>query len=47
MENHYYNSKDLYKFGNISEYQKPLADKFFGWYSEATKEDQLSAQKNL
>jgi hypothetical protein len=30
MENHYYNAKDLDKFGNIAEYQKELADKFWG-----------------
>jgi hypothetical protein len=32
MHNHYYNSEDLMKFGNISEYQKDLADKFFNCY---------------
>ncbi len=45
MENHYYNSKDLNKFGNIVEFQKPLADKFFGWYNEVFKEDELSARE--
>ncbi|MEO7960757.1 MAG: arsenosugar biosynthesis-associated peroxidase-like protein [Ginsengibacter sp.] len=45
MENHYYNSKDLNKFGNISEYQKPLADKFFNWYTEVFKEGELSARE--
>ena len=45
MENHYYNSKDLNKFGNIGEFQKPLADKFFNWYGEVFKEDELSAKE--
>ncbi len=45
MENHYYNSKDLSKFGNISAYHKPLADKFFDWYGDVFKEDQLSAKE--
>ncbi len=45
MENHYYNSKDLNKFGNIGEFQKPLADKFFEWYGEVFKGDLLSAKE--
>lgn len=45
MENHYYNAKDLGRFGNISEYQKPLADKFFSWYSEVFAEGELSAKE--
>ena len=28
MDNHYYNSEDLKKFGNVGEFQKNLADKF-------------------
>ena len=35
MANHYYNAEDLAKFGKIGEYQKDLADKFFGWYGAA------------
>ena len=32
MSDHYYNAADLAKFGNIGEYQKELADKFFGMF---------------
>jgi alkylhydroperoxidase/carboxymuconolactone decarboxylase family protein len=45
MENHYYNSKDLNKFGKISDYQKPLADKFFAWYGEVFAEGALTAKE--
>ena len=45
MSDHYYNSEDLKKFGNISEYQKPLADKFFGWYAEVFKDSELTAKE--
>lgn len=45
MSNHYYNSEDLGKFGNIGEYQKPLADKFFSWYTEVFKGSELSAKE--
>ena len=29
MPDNYYNSEDLKKFGNITEFQKTLGDKFF------------------
>lgn len=29
----YYNPKDLKKFGNVSEFQKELGDKFFSYYN--------------
>ena len=45
MSDHYYNSEDLKKFGNISEFQKPLADKFFGWYTEVFKDSALTARE--
>ena len=45
MENHYYNSKDLGKFGDIAVFQKPLADKFFDWYTEVFKDSELSAKE--
>ena len=45
MSDHYYNSEDLKKFGNIGEFQKPLADKFFGWYSEVFKDSELTARE--
>jgi alkylhydroperoxidase/carboxymuconolactone decarboxylase family protein len=45
MSNHYYNAQDLGKFGNIGEYQKPLADKFFSWYTEVFKDSELTARE--
>ena len=45
MSNHYYNAEDLGKFGSVGEYQKEMADKFFGWYSEVFKDSALSAKE--
>ncbi len=45
MSNHYYNAADLAKFGNIGEYQKDLADKFFDWYGAAFADSALSAKE--
>ena len=45
MANHYYNAEDLGKFGNVSEFQKPMADKFFAWYSEVFAEGNLTARE--
>ncbi len=45
MENHYYNARDLDKFGNIAEYQKELADKFFSYYGEVFKDSHLTAKE--
>jgi alkylhydroperoxidase/carboxymuconolactone decarboxylase family protein len=45
MENHYYNAKDLKKFGNISEWDKPWADKFFSWYGDVFEEGALTARE--
>ncbi len=45
MNNHYYNADDLAKFGNISEYQKDLADKFFNWYDSVFAESALTAKE--
>jgi len=45
MENHYYNSEDLKKFGNVGEFQKELADKFFSYYSEVFKDSALTARE--
>ncbi len=45
MNNHYYNAEDLGKFGNIGEFQKPLADKFFSWYTEVFKDSELTAKE--
>ena len=45
MTNHYYNAADLAKFGNIGEYQKERADKFFNWYGAAFADGALSAKE--
>ncbi len=45
MSEHYYNSEDLKKFGNIGEFQKPLADKFFDYYGEVFNDGELTARE--
>lgn len=45
MSNHYYNAADLAKFGNIGEFQKELADKFFDWYGAAFGDSALTAKE--
>jgi alkylhydroperoxidase/carboxymuconolactone decarboxylase family protein len=41
----YYNPEDLKKFGSIGDFQKPLADKFFSYYSDVFKEGALTARE--
>lgn len=41
----YYNAEDLKKFGNISDFQKNLGDKFFGYYNEVFKDSELTARE--
>jgi alkylhydroperoxidase/carboxymuconolactone decarboxylase family protein len=43
--NHYYNAEDLGRFGNIADYGKDLADKFFGWYGAVFAEGALTARE--
>jgi len=45
MHDHYYNAEDLQKFGAIGEYQKELADNFFGWYTAVFKDSALTAKE--
>ncbi len=45
MSNHYYNAADLAKFGDISQYQKEMGDKFFDWYGEVFKDSALTARE--
>ncbi|MDN5213596.1 arsenosugar biosynthesis-associated peroxidase-like protein [Fulvivirgaceae bacterium BMA12] len=45
MNKTYYNPEDLKKFGNVSEFQKELADKFFSYYGDVFKEGELSAKE--
>lgn len=41
----YYKPEDLKKFGNIGEFQKTLADKFFNYYNEVFAEGALTARE--
>lgn len=45
MENNYYNSKDLKKFANISEWNEELGSKFFEYYNSVFKEGKLTARE--
>ncbi|HYF70108.1 MAG TPA: arsenosugar biosynthesis-associated peroxidase-like protein [Ohtaekwangia sp.] len=41
----YYNPEDLKKFGNIGEFGKELADKFFSYYNTVFAEGALTARE--
>ena len=41
----YYNPDDLAKFGDVGEFQKPLADKFFEYYGEVFDEGALTKRE--
>lgn len=41
----YFEPDDLKKFGAITEWQKPMGDKFFDWYGEVMKEGALTARE--
>lgn len=45
MAKNYFDPEDLKKFGNITEFQKPLGDKFFDYYGEVFKEGALTARE--
>ncbi|MFY0600147.1 MAG: carboxymuconolactone decarboxylase family protein [Cyclobacteriaceae bacterium] len=45
MEQSYYNRDDLKKFGDITEWQKELGDKFFDYYGSVFKEGALTARE--
>jgi alkylhydroperoxidase/carboxymuconolactone decarboxylase family protein len=45
MKDTYYNAEDLSKFGNISDFQKKLGDKFFSYYNEVFKEGALTKRE--
>ena len=45
MSDNYYNSKDLKNFKNISDWSKPLGDRFFEYYSKVFEEGALSARE--
>ncbi|MEM7552336.1 MAG: arsenosugar biosynthesis-associated peroxidase-like protein [Bacteroidota bacterium] len=45
MKKTYYDPADLKKFGDITEYQKKMGDKFFDYYEEVFKEGALTARE--
>lgn len=45
MSKTYYNPEDLKKFGNVGEFQKDLADKFFDYYGAVFSDSALSAKE--
>ncbi|MFY0607435.1 MAG: carboxymuconolactone decarboxylase family protein [Cyclobacteriaceae bacterium] len=45
MKETYYNREDLGKFGNITEFQKELGDKFFDYYGSVFKPGALTARE--
>jgi alkylhydroperoxidase/carboxymuconolactone decarboxylase family protein len=44
-EKKYFDPADLKKFGKITDFQKPLGDKFFEWYGEVFKEGALTERE--
>ena len=45
MRQSYYNPEDLKKFGDIGDFQKPLADHFFSYYSAVFEAGALSERE--
>ncbi len=45
MANHYYNAEDLKKFGNVTDFQKEMGEKFFEWYGNVFQDSALSARE--
>ncbi len=45
MDDHYYHSKDLGRFGEIGENRPELAKKFFDWYGAVFQDGALSARE--
>jgi len=43
--NNYYDPADLKKFGNITEWNKELGDKFFDYYGKVFEEGALTARE--
>ena len=41
----YFNTDDLKKFKNITDFQKEMGDKFFSWYGEVFKEGALTERE--
>lgn len=45
MSESYFKPEDLKKFGEITDFQKELGDKFFDWYGNVFKESALTARE--
>lgn len=45
MKESYYNREDLKKFGEITDFQKELGDKFFDYYDKVFKEGALTKRE--
>ena len=45
MDNTYYKAEDLKKFGNITEFQENLGNKFFEYYGEVFEEGALTKRE--
>ena len=45
MKNEYYNSEDLKKFTNITEWNEELGDKFFNYYESVFAEGKLTSRE--
>lgn len=45
MDKTYYNPEDLKKFGDVGEFQKELADKFFDYYNTVFADSALTAKE--
>ncbi len=45
MESAYYRREDLKKFGNITDFQKKLGDKFFDYYNTVFEDGALTARE--
>ncbi|MEX0648245.1 MAG: arsenosugar biosynthesis-associated peroxidase-like protein [Balneolaceae bacterium] len=45
MDKTYYKPEDLKKFGNVGDFQKDLADKFFNYYNSVFEDSALSAKE--
>jgi alkylhydroperoxidase/carboxymuconolactone decarboxylase family protein len=45
MKKTYYDPDDLKKFGDVGEFQKELADKFFDYYGTVFKDSALSSKE--
>lgn len=45
MKDTYYNSEDLGKFGDVTQWQKELGDKFFDYYGKVFEPGALTARE--